>query len=114
MVRAWVALAWGLEAVAAFSSTSSRATPRRPSALASIRPHGPPPTTRTGIRTSSVTLTLPPRRSPGRDYGEERARRIGGGGGPGACVRPRGRGARNPADEPWTCAQGPPAPQLPD
>src|ERR1700761_7743382 len=44
MVRAWVALACGLVAVAVSWSISRVLMPRRPSSLASIRPLGPPPT----------------------------------------------------------------------
>ena len=43
MVRAWVALAWGLKESARSSSNSATETPRRPSSMASMSPAGPPP-----------------------------------------------------------------------
>src|SRR5262249_29381764 len=43
MVRACVALADGNRDGADFSSSRIVETPRRPSSMASIRPHGPPP-----------------------------------------------------------------------
>jgi hypothetical protein len=48
MVRAWVALAWGLKAVDGLASTNKAGTPRWPSSLANIKPLGPPPTIKTG------------------------------------------------------------------
>jgi hypothetical protein len=48
MVRAWVALAWGLNAVEGLASTNKAGTPRRPNSLANIKPLGPPPTMSTG------------------------------------------------------------------
>ncbi len=49
VVRAWVALAWGLNAVEGLASTNKVATPRGPNSLASIRPLGPPPTMSTSV-----------------------------------------------------------------
>src|SRR6266850_3029607 len=58
MVRAWVAFACGLKAVPGFWSSTSAATPRRPSSLASIRPQGPPPTIRTWVDSGSTPEIL--------------------------------------------------------
>jgi hypothetical protein len=54
MVRAWVAFAWTLRVVPSFESTSTAATPLRPSSLASISPNGPPPAMKTPVSVGSM------------------------------------------------------------
>jgi hypothetical protein len=55
MVRAWVALAAGNRAGEVFSSRTMVETPRRPSSIASTRPHGPPPMMMTAQSCFSLT-----------------------------------------------------------
>src|SRR5919199_212006 len=79
MVRAWGALACGLKAVLGLSSTSTAGTPRRPSSLASMSPHGPPPTISTAacVGISAIALGYYPAAPAPALRRERRAPRAG-------------------------------------